>query len=201
MVRLKAKARACSYGAEDRDEQITLQLIKGLKWTEVRRKLLEKGNNLSLEAAIKIALANQATTNRAFCFKQKSIDAVKRHNCLRCGSSHPPWKCLAYGKKCTKCGQTNHFEKMCQTGKFRKQKAESRNGKEANSSVDTVATEDSTLDCDSVTLATASTSTNHKQDERQAIMVKLDVRPPKISQKVTLTVKADTGANGNILPT
>ena len=64
-----------------------------------------------------------------------------------------------------------------------------------------MATEDSTLDCDSVTLATASTSTNHTQDERQAIMVKLDVRPPKITRKVTLTLKADTGANANVLPT
>ena len=58
VVRLKTKARACSYWAEDRDEQITLQLIKGLKWAEARRKLLEKSNNLKLEAAIKIVSGN-----------------------------------------------------------------------------------------------------------------------------------------------
>ena len=113
--RLKTKAQACSYGAEDKDEQITLQLIKGLKWAEARRKLLGKGNNLKLEAAIKIALVYQATTNHTLCFKQKSIDAVKRHNCLRCGSNHPPRKCPAYGKECTKSGRPSHFTIKCQT--------------------------------------------------------------------------------------
>jgi transposase InsO family protein len=37
--------------------------------------------------------------------------------------------------------------------------------------------------------------------ERQAIMAKLDIKPPNVHKKVTLRVKADTGANGNILPT
>ena len=43
ICRLKNKARACSYGEEDRDAQITLQITKALKWAEARRKLIEKG--------------------------------------------------------------------------------------------------------------------------------------------------------------
>ena len=120
VCRLKTKARACSYSEENRDEQITFQMIKGLKWSEARRKLIEKGNNLKLEDAIKITMSHQAAVSNTSSFEQNSIDAVRRQNrpqqrnCSYCGSSHPPRKCRAYGKKCTKCGWPNHFEKMCQ---------------------------------------------------------------------------------------
>jgi hypothetical protein len=33
--------------------------------------------------------------------------------CSRCGTSHPPRTCPAYGRKCNKCGKTGHFEKCC----------------------------------------------------------------------------------------
>ena len=35
---------------------------------------------------------------------------------------------------------------------------------------------------------------------RQSVIAKLDIRPPGVKQRATLKVKADTGANGNILP-
>jgi hypothetical protein len=33
--------------------------------------------------------------------------------CARCGTSHPPRSCPAYGRKCKKCGKNGHFEKCC----------------------------------------------------------------------------------------
>jgi hypothetical protein len=33
--------------------------------------------------------------------------------CSRCGTSHPPRTCPAYGRKCNRCGKTGHFEKCC----------------------------------------------------------------------------------------
>jgi hypothetical protein len=33
--------------------------------------------------------------------------------CPKCGTSHPPRACPAYGRKCKKCGKNGHFEKCC----------------------------------------------------------------------------------------
>ena len=104
--RLKTKEQACSYTEESRDEQIAFQIIKGLRWAEARRKLIEKGSDLKLDAAIKITLEYQAIISNTARFEQKSIDAVQRYNCSRCGSDQAPQKCPAYGEECTKCKTT-----------------------------------------------------------------------------------------------
>ena len=35
--------------------------------------------------------------------------------CGRCGMSHPPRECPAWGKKCHKCGNKNHFSTQCRS--------------------------------------------------------------------------------------
>ena len=35
--------------------------------------------------------------------------------CGKCGMSHPPRKCPAWGKKCHKCGNKNHFSTCCRS--------------------------------------------------------------------------------------
>ena len=35
--------------------------------------------------------------------------------CGKCGTSHPPRECLAWGKKCHKCGNKNHFSMQCRS--------------------------------------------------------------------------------------
>ena len=37
--------------------------------------------------------------------------------CSRCGLSHRPRQCPAYGKKCAKCKGPNHFARMCSSGR------------------------------------------------------------------------------------
>ncbi len=217
VCRLRSKAKSCSFTQDQKDDHITFQLIKGIKWPEARRKLIGKGNNLTLDDAIKLAQDFQATLANMSVFENNSIGAVRRHNnmgkntqrneCQYCGTKHPPRKCPAYGKKCAKCKRFNHYEKMCKSGKFNKQESRSKadDDKEAtdagkNVATCTLTTDEQTLDCGSIMLCATSKSTD-SNDERQSIMVKLDVRPPNIKQKVTLKVKADTGANGNVLPT
>ena len=39
--------------------------------------------------------------------------APMRGACGKCGRSHPPRQCPAYGKRCNKCGITGHFASMC----------------------------------------------------------------------------------------
>ena len=35
--------------------------------------------------------------------------------CGKCGTSHPPRECPAWGKKCHKCGNKNHFSTQCRS--------------------------------------------------------------------------------------
>ena len=54
--------------------------------------------------------------------------------------------------------------------------------------------DDDVLDCGEICVSSI------EHNERQSIMAKLNAKPPDVKKRVTLTVKADTGANGNVLP-
>ena len=226
ICRLKAKANKCSFSSGTKDEQIIFQLIKGIKWSDARRKLISKGNDLTLNDAIEIAKNFQATLSNTSSFeKNTSVNAVRqergrkpqRKNCWFCGTFHPPKKCPAYGKKCNKCGQMNHFAKVCQDFKGRsksrprsKSKARTydkqghRNNVHANQVTEedeNIYFDDSPLDCGSIEFSETNVAAIlNLKGERQVIMAKLDVQPPNITRNVTQKVKADTGSNGNILP-
>ncbi len=222
VCRLQAKAKSCAFTPEQRDEQVTFQLIKGIKWTDARRRLISKGNNLTAANAIKLAQEYQATLTDSSSFEKTKIGAVARHsrqrsksrsnrhdpNCSYCGTKHPPRQCPAYGKDCGKCGRPNHSENVCQGGKYRgkssSRKPQNRKThfKQGNNNVASFDAEEELINCASaVTLPETVISALQDKSERQSIMVKLDMQPPKITRKATLRIKADTGANGNILPT
>ena len=38
---------------------------------------------------------------------------TRQINCTKCGHTHPPKRCPAFGKKCNRCKQINHFERCC----------------------------------------------------------------------------------------
>ena len=42
---------------------------------------------------------------------RKTVEQIT--NCKWCGGSHSRRNCPAYGKRCTKCGKPNYFEKIC----------------------------------------------------------------------------------------
>ena len=56
--------------------------------------------------------------------------------CGKCGTSHPPRECPAYGKKCHKCGNKNHFSTQCRSkqsrGGDRRSRSTSRGRKNKN---------------------------------------------------------------------
>lgn len=229
VCRLKAKADKCSFPASTKSEQITFQLIKGIKWSETRRKLISKGNDLTLDDAIEIAQNFQATLSSASSFeKQMSVNSVRqgrsqsshRKSCRYCGTSHPPKKCPAYGKKCHKCGRTNHFGNVCQDPRgrsksSRRSKSKARNSdryknssktqvhaNEVSDKQEQIYFDDTPLNCGSIQFSETNVATvTNSKGERQAIIAKLDINPPNVLRKVTLKVKADTGSNGNIIPT
>ena len=215
ICRLKAKASSCKFDEENHcSDQIVFQLIKGILWPEARKKLIEKGNDLKLDKAVEYAQSHEATLQNTSSFASKTnVDTVRvQRECKFCTYTHPHGKCPAYGKKCKKCGGDNHFGKsrMCRGAKpeqsGNKKKSGDRKGQHRTDTgksqrktvknVNNVEVEDTeeVLDFDSVEISEV------KDGTRQSIMAKLQVRPPNIARKATLTVKVDTGANGSILP-
>ena len=44
-----------------------------------------------------------------------SKEGVKRVTCSRCGRTHKPRQCPAFGQQCKKCHGRNHFARVCRT--------------------------------------------------------------------------------------
>ena len=210
ICRLKSKANSCQFVNNNvKDEQITFQIIKGIVWSDERKALISKGNKLTLEQAITSVQSYQATMHDNTCFAENNvannnhaIHSFSKQPCKYCGTTHPPRKCPAYGKACEKCGKKNHFKKVCMQaapktpqkhqGRHHHRRRSRSRGREHQPSHDR-RVDAASLDCGEVKVDTLSQG-------RNAIYAKLNVRPPGLHQKVTLRVKADTGANGNILP-
>ena len=92
--------------------------------------------------------------------------------------------------------ERNHRSKSRYRGRsrYRGKKDTQKGDKKQEKQVHCADTND-VLDCGEVNVDSVKT-----ENERQSIMAKLNARPPEVKSRVTLTVKADTGANGNILP-
>ena len=218
ICRLRAKARTCSFPQDTVDDQILFQLIKGIKWSDARRKLIAKGNDLTLNNAVTLAHEYQATLTNMSSFEKNSdkasVGAVSRGRpssqrqsrgrkgpCSRCGTEHPWKNCPAYGKKCGKCGRLNHFESFCLDGKYKPQRSQSRGrrhqyhspqrSKSKSRQVNTIEFDDTPLNCGSVIFKTCIASVR-SNGGRQAIMAKLDIKPSDVTRQATLTVKTDT---------
>ena len=56
-------------------------------------------------------LNSRSTSGR----KSSSQDKGGKKKCGKCGHSHLPKQCPAYGKECFKCRKKNHFSKLCQS--------------------------------------------------------------------------------------
>ena len=122
VVRLSNQAANCEFGAT-KNEQIRDQIIDKCKSTELRRKLLGKGQELTLADTQKIARSLELTQTQAKQIEGDvgaSVNAIKEDNkpegngrsdqkslkCYRCGQSGDFARdkhCPARSKTCTKC--------------------------------------------------------------------------------------------------
>lgn len=60
---------------------------------------------------IKIKILNTYKVNES----QKTENSGKEFNCKRCGTTHGPRSCPAYGKECNGCHRVGHFKVCCRT--------------------------------------------------------------------------------------
>ncbi|XP_041471762.1 uncharacterized protein K02A2.6-like [Lytechinus variegatus] len=147
VTKLRKAAQGCNYGA-DEDNQIRDQVVQNCRSNNLRRKLLEKGQTLTLAETLVIAKSfeaveaqfqsmkldgrssggqvNQLTTSSGKTSRGKSSrNAESGHECYRCGNlGHfgSDASCPAKGKTCRSCGGHDHFAKKCKSKSKKKSK-------------------------------------------------------------------------------
>nr|XP_022336145.1 uncharacterized protein LOC111132611 [Crassostrea virginica] len=135
ITRLRQRAETCEFGNRDAiDERIRDQIIDKCVRHNLRRKLLEKGRDLTLNQVREIARAMEDSERQATSIESQvptqgsSVNKVSVQNkhfvkktisrCYSCGYEghlrNDP-NCPAKGKKCRKCKQIGHFERQCKT--------------------------------------------------------------------------------------
>lgn len=97
--------------------------------------------------------------------------------CRKCGKSHQPKQCPAYGFSCHKCGKQNHYAKMCGSGKAQHRKT-----------VHDISPEIDTLFIGTVNIGQLDSSFNKSWYSE----VRVD--------NMSIGFKLDTGAEANVLP-
>lgn len=140
---LKIKAQSCNFG-DLKNSMIRDQIVYGTNEKKLREKLLREAD-LTLASAIKICQANELAKQHALTFQavpydqeSESVNVVKmkgkshfkfkqkdkkrdddqtQFDCKKCGETHRPRQCPAFGKTCAKCKKQNHYAKMCHTRK------------------------------------------------------------------------------------
>ena len=114
-------------------------IVIGVVDNQLRERLL-RTDDLTLDAAIKLGQAAEATKQQAVTLarpltgSQAAVDVLNLKGnsnrpqrqqqasnsstlssqaCKYCGSSHQRGKCPAYGKTCSKCHKLNHYASVC----------------------------------------------------------------------------------------
>ena len=135
----KAANIGCNYN--DVDKMIRDQIVEYCLSDDLRRKLMEEGNGLSLARTLQLAATQEAVdirfremSNRPLLNRVSSGSGGNRgpfrnqssgsspvggygnktaNRCESCGRHKSHVKCPAQGKQCYKCSGYNHFKHMC----------------------------------------------------------------------------------------
>ena len=126
VTRCKAKVVKCKFATQViRDDRLVEQIIAGIKYTEVQRKLLQKDDTLTLKQAYDICRTHEASVTHmqkmSTLQSHTNVDAVSRNHkfgpkpCGNCGTKHAPRQCPAYHSTCDACGKMSHWQKYCRS--------------------------------------------------------------------------------------
>lgn len=108
---------------------------------------------------------------------QHTQNSGQGNTCRKCGKSHQPRQCPAYGVACHKCGKQNHYAKMCGSGKAQQGKMVNN----VNPEIDTLFI--GTVNIDQL---------DPKVDRSWFSEINVD--------NMSVKLKLDTGAEANVLP-
>jgi len=122
MARLRSQAVSCAF--PNLDERLLEQLIECCSSPSLRKKLLERGDDLDLKKALDVARSFESVNAQSSAMSKpqltpSSVSAVdggqKPQKCKFCGTMHFFKKelCPAFGKNCADCGRPNHTASTC----------------------------------------------------------------------------------------
>ena len=206
--RLREKAKLCKFRSEDDlSDKIIEQLILTTPLQDLRKELLSRQDDLTVEQAVKLSqnhealVTSEASLSKMASLKREagqieSVHKVKSHGktvkpehtdveCRYCGKQHArdKHKCPAYGKVCTRCGKENHFAKMCKSGKSE--------GKRPTRKVNKMAVQDASSGEEWVNTTKIQGPKSNEQK---------DVKCELLINGKTVTFQIDTGSSVNTLP-
>lgn len=202
ITELKQKSKVCEFGPGEND-MLRDKLVFSITNPSLKERLLRE-NDLSLHRAIEICRATELAKTQikamqnAAAVQDSQVNAIDRvtqqrkpgassksckkpatRNCRRCGKSHEPRQCPAFGAVCHKCGKGNHFAKICH--------AASRNDSRAKT-VHSIMNE-----IDSMYIGTSQMH-EKEQIKDSAWYMTATIRG------IEIRFKLDTGAKANVLP-
>ena len=143
VTRLKRQAENCMF-EKHREEQIRDQVIDKCRSSKLRRKLLEKGQALTLNKALSMARSSEGADLQARKMESSgglsvgsgnevpvnSVSGERRGRCYRCGKDGHFARdkiCPALDATCSKCHIKGHYADRCKTklSKYRVPETES----------------------------------------------------------------------------
>ncbi|KAL7883911.1 hypothetical protein SRHO_G00015690 [Serrasalmus rhombeus] len=131
LAELYTLSKTCEFGAL-RDSLIKDRIVCGIADNGLRERLLRE-KDLTLDKAVDLCRASQSSRQQVKELAKTEIavhavrtkeqhkkrqckqnkDKMVDGNCKKCGGSHAPRTCPAYGKTCNNCGKRNHYAKCC----------------------------------------------------------------------------------------
>lgn len=111
-TRLRAQASACEFS--DGDERILEQIIEKCSNAALRKKLLERGDELTLKTALEVARSFETVNAQSSVMNATpnvSNLSTSPRTCLFCSKSHVFKRelCPARQATCSSCGATGHY--------------------------------------------------------------------------------------------
>ena len=209
ITRLRTQAKQCKWTADDTNDNLIDQLIKGTRHNAVRRHILDANpETLSLTQAIEYGRRHEATTAHLQRFEaqdqqpalssnstveESDVAAIRQHNrhrqCMFCGKEqHQRSACPARQSQCSYCNKQGHWAQVC-----RKRKSSTQKHKAVHN------IEQPQYDSDDVEHLSFNAIDNDAPSNQSEAYTTITFKPYQ-NQCASLEGKIDTGAQSNVLP-
>lgn len=125
VTQLKTLASTCEF-ADQEDGLIRDRIVLGIRDNRLKERLLRE-SSLEVGKVVEIVRAAESSREQIRSMNdEKEVHTMRKHRkkvnqkqpsleyeCKKCGKTHKPRECPAFGKTCSRCKQKNHFAVRC----------------------------------------------------------------------------------------